>query len=178
MDAAATRGVVRFLVSIYYLRADRGESPERLAEELTQAAQDSGDARLQKPVEGWEKFRKRLSEILSLDETLGVSSKAAFVAMQAPRHLHGVRVLTDARPVFADDAAMPPSALVIVHTLQLEVHEDGDERDYFVQLDFDDLHELRHAVDRALKKERSLKELLKKTGVTTFSSQEPKDVGD
>jgi hypothetical protein len=121
------------------------------------------------PVDGWDAFQRRIEKLLADDRVLGLSAKAISVATDNPRHVRGFRVLTDARPIFGEDAATGPLAFAIIHTLQIQYYEGNKFSDWFVSLDVDDLENLRDTALRALAKERSLKLSVKRLGVPVLS---------
>jgi hypothetical protein len=169
IDGETLAQTMRLLSTLYWIKGDQQFEAEELAEEVCAAAQSSGDLRLADAPGGWDSFKVRLASLLSLERTVGITAKAAYVAYQCPRHLHSSRILTDARPVFLADPSQEPAAFVINHTLQLEVHEDGADKEWFVALDPSDLRGLQDVIDRAMEKEESLRSLLAKTGVPTLS---------
>ena len=73
--------------------------------------------------------------------------------------------MTDARPVFAVDASGPPEAFVVSHTLKFDIHEEGEDREWFVALNSADLVALKNVIDRALEKQSSLTKALRPTAV-------------
>jgi hypothetical protein len=120
------------------------------------------------PADGWDAFKRRLVRLLSI-KTLGVAAKAANVAYQSLRHAHGLRVLTDARPVFGSDVNDGPIAFTILHTLQIDYFEDGQNREWYISLDADDIESLRAAANRAAGKETALRSLLARLGLPILS---------
>jgi hypothetical protein len=160
------------------LRADLHLEAEEFIDELFQAADESGDERLTPQPGGWGDLKERLSRLLSLERSLGVTAKALYLAYQFPRHYHGAQVLTDARPVFTTNLAEPPAAFIISHTLQIQVHDDGEDCRWFVMLNTDDLVDLKRVIERAIEKEQSLKQLMSSTGVPTLEWTRGQDYGD
>ena len=166
------------LLTLYWLRADLHLEAEEFIDELFQAADESGDERLTPQPGGWGDLKERLSRLLSLERSLGVTAKALYLAYQFPRHYHGAQVLTDARPVFTTNPAEPPAAFIIGHTLQIQVHDDGEDCRWFVMLNTDDLVDLKRVIERAIEKEQSLKQLMSSTGVPTLEWTRGQDYGD
>ena len=90
-----------------------------------------------------------------------VSSKALSVMTDNERMFCRARVLSDLRPVFADDD-LEPSAAVVVHSLRISFHEHSDSEstsDVFIALDVDQLRDLRRVVDRAIAKHEKIESL-------------------
>lgn len=153
------------LATLYWLVGEVHLAPEEVIGEFFEAAQKTGDDRLKVDEAKRNALFAPLSDLLSLEHTLGVTSKAAFVASQVPLHYHGAKVLTDARPVFTSDPSTAPAAFVINHTLQVRGRGNDENTEWFISLDANDLRDLKDAVERALEKEKSLKAFMEKTGV-------------
>jgi len=157
------------------LRENQGMSPSEAAEEVVETLTQKGDE-YGTPPDGWEAFQRRIEIFLSDEKVLGLSAKAGSVTAQTERHVHGVRVLTDARPIFGFDAADGPKAFAIIHTLQIEYYENNKSLEWFVSLDGDDLENLQSAAERAIVKERSLRSAIEKLNVPVFSWKVDDDV--
>jgi hypothetical protein len=152
--------VAKVLVSLYFLRASYEMTAAEVAEEVIDAiktAPSPGYGELPKDLAA---SLKSLTQLLSNDSTLGLSVKASFLSYQSPRHIRQARIITDARPVFHSDPSSGPAAFVITHTLQIEYHEDGREREWFGVVDHEDLDTLAKAVERARTKEKTLRNSL------------------
>lgn len=67
------------------------------------------------------------------------------------------RVLTDIRLLFNDDVESIPTCGLILHQLKIEYIEDDEVKSFFVSLDIDDLLTLSENLQRALRKEESIK---------------------
>jgi len=173
LDHSVVGDVVPLLLRLYRVHVDLGLEPEELADEIASAVEATADSTLTRPDAGWDSFKRNLVRFLSLEHSLGVTSKALFVASQFPRHFHTARILTDARPVFTTNPTDPPAAFVIFHTLQIEFGEEGiEDREWFIALNLRDLEVLKEVVDRAIAKEKSVRDLLKKTEVPTLTWEE------
>ena len=166
------RSIGRMLTGVLSWRED--EPATEIAAELIEAARSSGDERLKSPPADWERLRPYLEKFLSLEQ-LQISAKATMLFTQTPRHLHLARVLTDARPVFTNKATEGPTAFMIVHTLSMEIHDDGEDKEWYLALDSADLENLRDIMDRAIQKESSLKSALQKTKLPVLTFKEDQD---
>jgi hypothetical protein len=154
-------GIAKVIVSLYFLRASQDMTADAVAAEVVSAIQRSSDSRYGQLPDDWSTVRRDLTQLLSSDSTMGISTKAAFLSYQAPRHMMRARILTDARPVFATDPNSGPAAFVVTHTLQIDYHEDdASGKEWFIALDHDDLDTLEQAVTRARIKERTLRKSL------------------
>lgn len=109
-------------------------------------------------------------------ENVALVVKAYKILFESPRQLLGTRILSDIRPVFADDPTTP-SAGMIVHELKIRYSGDRSRREFFVALDTRDMKELVRAIDRALVKDAALAEVLKASKLPQIDiapSREPK----
>jgi hypothetical protein len=166
------RSIGRMLTGVLSWRED--ESASEIADDLIKAARSSGDERLLATPSDWDRLRPYLEKLLSLEQ-LQISAKARMLFTQTPRHLHMARVVTDARPIFTNKATEGPTAFVIVHTLSMEIHEDGEDKEWYLALDSADLENLRDTMDRAIQKESSLKGALQKTELPVLTLKEEQD---
>lgn len=101
-------------------------------------------------------FASKLARLLDLEGGIGLSARAIGLVLEHERTLVRTRILTDMRPVFAGKNPEPAAAM-IVHTLKVESHKEEGHVSHFFALDIDDLRDLRDTVDRAIRKEESLK---------------------
>jgi hypothetical protein len=169
VQASSVTAVIRALLGVYSALREAAElDPAEAAKETIQTIRDD-EKGFGTPVDGWPAFQKRIEELLSDDAVLGLSAKAASVSSETERHIHGFRVLTDARPIFGKDPSEGPRAFAVIHTLQVRYYEDGREHEWFIALDGDDLESMQLIVERALTKEKSLRTSLNKLNVPVLS---------
>lgn len=151
--------------------SDDISTDDEIVAEVVAAAQATGESALGSTAAGWANVKTFLRKALAL-ETVRVSGRAQSLLYDVPRHMHDVRILTDARPVFVKRAEESPSAFVIIHTMRLDYYEDGQNKDWYLALDFKDLQDLKKAIDRAIEKQSSLQRILKKTDSVVLVSSE------
>jgi hypothetical protein len=161
VDLAADqlRQVIVIAGSLYVTRDQRGANIEEFAEAVVEEAVHDGLVGRDDPAET-SKLRERISQLLSLDHSLGVSAKATQLLISHKNPLLTARIFTDVRPVFTGDENPTPRAAVVVHTLQLVTGTDGRELSHYIALDSEDLKTLKRVVDRAIRKEASLKTIM------------------
>lgn len=157
--------IISVLASLYSAKVERDLTSERFSEELFDALKRSGNKDLQLSEPGASQFRKDLEELLSLDESLGVTTRALALMAEHEHVWQSGRVLTDLRPVFGLDAGQAPKAAVIIHNLRIAYREAGHLKEFFVALDSEDLSKLRRILERATTKEASLTLLVDKLGL-------------
>lgn len=114
----------------------------------------------------WNRLRRFLMSALSLDDTVGVASKTGRVMTEHERIFLDARVITDIRPIFHLTLSEKPTAAVLVHMLRMTARDAYNTRtDQFFALDANDIRLLKDLVDRAIKKEETLKVLMKQADV-------------
>ncbi|MEE9339775.1 MAG: hypothetical protein V3U87_17020 [Methylococcaceae bacterium] len=109
-------------------------------------------------------LRKNLTTLLSIS-SISTVSKATGVLFDCENILRNARILTDIRPIFGygeDDSIL---ASVIVQTLKLEFVKDDEEKEFFINLDEQDIDNLIGILQRAKRKSDQSKNLLKKARV-------------
>lgn len=157
IDRERIEEIIRLLTSLQMAQEGLGLSAEDLVNQLRAAMEASGKEELR--LVDWQGFQESITEALSEDSALALSSKALDVmGDHAKIYCYG-RVLTDLRPIFRADVEQGPSAFVAVHTLKLGYHEAGEHKEFFVALDRNDVRQLADMLERALRKEESLKTL-------------------
>ena len=80
------------------------------------------------------------------------------------------RIVTDIRPIFNLNINDSPECGMIVHNLHIHYQSDSeaDHKDIYIALDTDDIKMLRDTIDRAEKKENSLRQIFEKSGMTNI----------
>jgi hypothetical protein len=114
--------------------------------------------------------RQNLRKLLSF-EPLNTAAKASHLLADQQRLLVGVRILTDARPVYGQDPKQKPVGVLINHTLKLTYsHGHSEVDEFYVALDADDISDLKHALDRATTKAESLINVFKSANISIIQS--------
>ena len=165
-----TFGVVRVLASLYLTRDVESTPIETFVDQEVFVALKEAETFSGKNVEAqWAKLRKFLIAALSLDSTLGTAAKAGPTQTQHERIFVGARILTDVRPIFHLNVSEKPESAVINHMLRIIQRDNfGHKADQYFALDSNDIRTLKAVIDRALKKEETLKSLMKDSGVTVL----------
>ena len=166
MDKQDLGRIVRMLISM--ILASEG-SREEFVEEVVSGAQRLIEGSEKSEVD-WKSFSGDLLQLLALEEGLGLSAKASSVLMEYGRVLCDARVLTDIRPIFASDPTHPRIASII-HSLRITYHEGKDHKEFHVALRTSDLRDLLQAIERAFKKEISLRGEIEKTRMRYLSDE-------
>ena len=118
---------------------------------------------------------ERLKRLLEAD-AIRFAAKAFGVLTDYDNVFVQARVLTDVRPVFADDAADTPAAAVIVNTLRIDHYApDSSLVSFHVALDRDELLALRKVIDRGLEKTEGMKRFLEAASLTHWEQDSHAD---
>ncbi len=158
ISAEDVREIVGTIYTLYRVRAAVGEvEPERFLKDLMEDISTRPDPPLAPEVVST--ARRRFEALLNID-SLSIISKATRLQREGERLFCDATILSDMRPVFTDDPAVRPSGFVVNHVLEIEYHENGEHKAFFVVLDAIDLAELKKTVDRASAKDGTLSALL------------------
>ncbi|MBN2497663.1 MAG: hypothetical protein JXR96_23925 [Deltaproteobacteria bacterium] len=160
-------GVVGVLTSLYIVYVRRGIEKEELAADVCSSIEALESSRMRPASGSFDAFKKFLSDIFSLDSTLGASSKALDLMSSHERCYSTARITSDLRPVFPSEPEKKPVASVVFHTLEVEYFSGNSRglKTWFVAMDIDDLRQLRDVVNRAISKHDSLRDLSEEAGV-------------
>ena len=159
------------LLASMYVSMDLSRQPtEKFVEDVTAALKASGDSTLRPKDGDWGSIQSFLSQVFSLETTFGVSAKATDIRSEYKHVFCTARILTDLRPVYGRDVEERPSAGVVVHEAKITYHDSGEEqtKDFYVALDNDDIQQLKKLLDRATRKEASLKTSARKGGINVL----------
>ncbi|MBI3896514.1 MAG: hypothetical protein HY313_11350 [Acidobacteria bacterium] len=161
-------GIVSVLASLYRTWDGQHTPIETFVDQEVYAALKKAEVFSGKNVEAqWAKLRKFLIAALSLESTVGTAAKAGYVHTQHERIFVKARILTDLRPIFHQNVSEKPEAAVIVHMLRITQRDTlGNKTEKYFALDSNDIMAMRELIERALRKEETLKSLMKDAGVT------------
>ncbi len=167
-------GIVGVLGSLYLTKNAEDIPTEPFIDQIVYAAlKRAGTFAEEKADAQWEKLRKFLVAALSLEKTVGTAAKAGHVLTQHERVFSSAQILTDVRSIFHQNVAEKPEAALIIHMLRLTQRDRyGHMTDHYFALDSNDIRKIRTTIDRAMKKEETLKKLMKDSNVTVLDPKE------
>ena len=174
IDENSATEIMRVLVGLYSTRASGHVSISEFVDQVCESLEATGEEKL-KPKDGnWEPFKSKLSRLLGYEQSVGITAKAVDILTE---HDHvfisgECRIVSDVRMIFSDSLADRPNAAVITHTLKIGYFKDDRFHQFFVTLDGNDLKDIRDALDRAEKKEQTLREILESTGIRYLDPRE------
>jgi hypothetical protein len=105
----------------------------------------------------------RLTE-LSAVESIWITAKSGAILYDDFRGWMGAAIVTEMRPVFAEENVDKPMGVGVVHTLKIEYWEGAEAREFYVAMDGEDLAALQQVLVRASKKEEALLAFLASSG--------------
>lgn len=151
--------ITKILFSIYSLKEGFNNNISELANELLIALHnlniEIGDK------SEWNKLELRLEKLLSFDQTIGNAFKALQLLSDYDKILFESKIITDVRPAFNDKDNISTDTALIVHNLKIGYHKNDRQKEMYLALDSNDLNELKNNIERAMKKEREIKNTLK-----------------
>lgn len=103
-----------------------------------------------------DRLASRITTLLD-SQSLATLSKGLDVLTEHERVYLKARLVTDLRPVYSSANVSDPAAIVLVHTLRLDVQESGQMKSLYVAMDESDLQQLRAVLDREADKTSGLK---------------------
>ncbi len=167
-----TQGIILVLVSLYRT-ADKREVPiaEFLDNDALPSFSEAGVFTSGDKDREWHRLRSFLLAALSEERSVGTAAKAGPVQTDHDHIFSGARILTDLRPIYHLNVAETLSAATVVHMLKI-THRDNYQRkfDSYFALDSNDLEAIKGLIERAQKKEETLRQAMKDTGVTILAA--------
>lgn len=147
--------IIRSLVSLVEIFDSSNRDIEKFSTDFSKAYLESkSDAT--KVEEG--KLKANLSKLLSKYDTIRITSKAIDIIQENPVNFRKARIISDIRLVFEDDLESEKKYAVVVHSLKLECYNTDGDVTFFAAMDLDDLKKMRDVIDRAIKKDRIIRE--------------------
>lgn len=156
--------IVNVLFSIYLALAYTNKAIEGFVADIVESIDNIQIEGYTHTLEEKDNLRKNLTTLLSIS-SISTVSKATGVLFDCDNILRNARILTDIRPIFGygeDDSIL---ASVIVQTLKFEFVKDDEEKEFFINLDDQDIDNLIGILQRAKRKSDQSKNLLKKANV-------------
>ena len=163
-------GIVSVLASLYRTWDGQHKPIETfLDQEVADALKKARAFSEKETAAQWAKLRKFLIAALSLESTVGTAAKTGYILTQHERIFFGARILTDVRPIFHRNVSEKPGSSVIIHMLRITQRDNcGNTVEKYFALDSNDIRSLKELIDRALDKEKTLKNLMKDSGMTVL----------
>ena len=156
--------VMKQLMSLYTLRRRRNLTSQDLLEGILYGITTTGQRRwTDEQITLWKKLKPQLQNLLSLSNVWNVV-KSLDLSYDYTNLLQNVKIITDIRPVFSEDAKTIQGSIVS-YTLRLYYNSLQRGNSLSIALDKDDIKRLLEMCERALKKGESAKEFMQAGGV-------------
>jgi hypothetical protein len=137
------------------LAGETGGDIAELTAGLSKAFQERNQGKITD--EETQQLKRNLLIILKNGDNLKKTYKAYQLFSENARIYRNSRVMTDIRLLFNDEPDSNPRSGLIVHQVKIEFVENEEPKSFFVSLDREDLINLSENLQRALKKEESIK---------------------
>ena len=158
--------ILEAVFSLYVLKSRKDIGTEQFVDDICDAMERlTPELRLER--EKRSDYAAKLLVLLGAN-SFAIVTKAIDLATEDERTFCQARILTDLRPIFGQKVEDGPQAMVLVHLLKLDFHQQGNARDhgeFYVSLNAAELGELKQVIERAELKARSLSSLLKDVSV-------------
>ncbi len=162
-------GIVRVLASLYLTRDLEQPIEKFLDQEVFIALKRAQAFSAENIKDQWSKLRKFLLAALLLERSVGTAAKAGPILTQHERIFNGARIMTDLRPIFHLNVSEKPDAAVIIHMLRITQRDNfGRQSDEYFALDSNDIAVMKKLIERALKKEKTLRGIMENSGMTVL----------
>jgi len=164
MKASTVKVIVNELFKLISFKEDSGKTLPDFASSIANSALAIASKDFAFNEDNRDVLRDRLIRIFEAKGPLALSAKALDLLTDAQNLFFSAKMLSDIRPVFSEDGTVA-EATVLVHHLLIHYRNGNDHKDFFVTLDNNDLKQLRGVLDRAERKEATLKPLLRRLEV-------------
>ena len=147
-----------------YGRIGLDMTAKEFMDDLVNTAVSEPDAEFKLTEAQTELLRKRSVCVLEVTPSLNITAKAFGIFSDHGKTFSSVKVISDIRPIFTDDANKVQAA-AIVHSLVITYVDEGDYMEFHVALDTNDIAVVRKALDRADIKAGQLKSVIAKSDI-------------
>lgn len=143
------------IYSFGYILTDRSKNIDDIATGLVQSylSDDGGKGDPDKS----NHYISTLVSVFISAANVKASYKAMILASDVQNIFRESSIISDIRPVFADDLSDSRRNAIISQQIKIIFTENGEEKYFFVNVDRQDLENLRDQIDRAITKEKLLK---------------------
>ncbi len=114
-------------------------------------------------LEGWNAIRGVVAPLFERDNFFSIASKSYQLLLNRPNPVHGVKILSELRPVYSEDATSV-KAFVLAKTLVVDYYEGSTKKAIYLSMNMDDLRSLSIEVDRARLKTETVSDTISDWG--------------
>lgn len=153
--------IARTLFALVGILTIENSSDEELALDLADSYNASLDDGLKE--DKLEELKTKLISLFSALTTQKLTFKAHSLLTNNDKSYTDAQILSDIRLIFEDDLHTSKRNAVIVHQLKLDFKSDENKKNFFISLDTLDLMKLKSQIERALEKDRLIRQDYKDT---------------
>ena len=103
-------------------------------------------------------LKRNLSILLEAFDSIRITSKAQNIILENKNNFKEARVVTDIRLVFDENLEDNKKFAVIIHNLKIDFARISKSDEFFVAMDLSDLKKMKVVIDRAIEKDRIIRE--------------------
>lgn len=103
-------------------------------------------------------LKHNLTKLLSVYDNIRITAKVRGLILENQRNFKRARVISDVRLVFDENLDQNKKYAVVVHNMKLEYMSDDLSKEFFVTLDLSDLKKIKEVIDRAIEKDRIIRD--------------------
>jgi hypothetical protein len=150
--------IMSLLMWLYPVRRQRDLSVEDIMEGLQHGINAQKEKWEKSEEAAWTAIQPQLQKLLSLQSVLTLI-KGLELIYDHQNLLQNMKILTDVRPIYNEDAS-DISGAIVSYTLRLDYNTIGHNKTISLAMDKDDVRKLRNMCDRALKKSETAKKFM------------------
>jgi len=172
LSRSLVSALVNEIITLEYLKQDCEMQPSEFASAISASALEAASDEFKFTSDDASILTERLWRIFSSDHVLELTTKSNAVMTDYDNLFYSAKIMTDARPVFNDDASKL-EGMGIVHVLRIHFEHNQKHEDFFIALDSIDLKKLRAVIDRAEKKSQVLQAMFKAKSIIYLDVEQP-----
>jgi hypothetical protein len=166
-EPSVATSIVAMIASVFHTRKSFVGDDAAYVAKLAETTRTTADSSLGINDARSEVLRERLGAILACKK-ISHGIKATNLFFERPNIATEFKIITDARPIFGPDEETTSSSFMVVHTLKVEYHVDGQSKELFLGVDDSDLKALIDVTNRATTKEAAIRKEFEKAGLLTI----------
>ncbi len=147
--------IIRSLVSLVEIFDSSNRNIPKFSSDFSESYVESNPTATK---EDGDKLKINLSKLLTKYDYIRITSKAFDIIQENPINFRKARIVSDIRFVFDDDLEKDSKYAVVVHNLKLECYNPEGTLNFFAAMDLADLKKMRTVIDRAIEKDRIIRE--------------------
>jgi hypothetical protein len=169
IPAVDAKAFIRTLSALSAIKDSRARPVDDIIGDLQETIES--DKAKEFPSDKMDALGKRLTTFLKASSGISLVAKAISVIHGQDRIYCGAKILSDLRPIFRTSPD-EVSAAVVIHTLNISYHQDGEHKEFYAAMSPSELGNLKEVIERAEKKSRALKAYVQRSGIRYLEDTE------